>query len=493
MRRLATLLAALGMLGLSAQVAAASPDLEDWFTRDLVPYVRQQLATLPRFRDESFRFVIMREDRPQSEGSALALALRDRLRDAVSTVPGIRVAWQGDRPGVGLADSSAPIDCSLTEADYLIGLELTETAPGRLAIRVRALDIAERSFVPGFERTWSGAPGPAERRNLRVILSDPSFRGERDAPWDHAEADLMAAHLAYDLGCKLMGQTAGEYVVAADAGTDPGEDTLAIAELVSNNLANLKALRISPGEANAVIEGKAHRIDEELFQYWVTVTPTDSGGEMTAISADAYVRIPDVYQAAALVPEEYAELGEAAGGFLSDFSLVRLGRDEVCETRRTWVSGAYTRDQSGGDCYALLLEATDDAVVFFLYHQLGFGLVRLSDERCSDRSTARIARRDKLIRQALPVDTLQSQSWSAATGWAISPRADTYYVIAATDTAASRALSGHVGKLPRRCTASARQGLEGQALRDWLEALDEIAEHGSGSVDWRSIRVKEIY
>ena len=134
-------------------------------------------------------------------------------------------------------------------------------------------------------------------------MSDPTFRGERNAPWKDTETDLMAANLAYELGCKLLGQTAGEYVVATHDINGEVDPTTALVELVSNNLAGLRALQFAAGETNAVIEGKAHRIDEELFQYWVTITPTDPDSEMTALSADAYVYIPDAYAAAALVPD----------------------------------------------------------------------------------------------------------------------------------------------------------------------------------------------
>ena len=62
-----------------------------------------------------------------------------------------------------------------------------------------------------------------------------------------------------------------------------------------DNLAGIRALQRSAtvGSANAVIEGKAHRIDDDLYQYWVTITPVDPETDMTTLSADAYVRIPD--------------------------------------------------------------------------------------------------------------------------------------------------------------------------------------------------------
>ena len=88
---------------------------------------------------------------------------------------------------------------------------------------------------------------------------------------------------------------------------------------------------------------------------------------------------------------------------------------------------------------------------------------------------------------------LQSGAWSAGDAWSQSPAADVYYVIAANDTQAARALSRHIEQLPRRCAASARGGLEGEALKAWLEELDSIRGRWEDAIDWRSIRVKDVF
>jgi hypothetical protein len=482
------------LLLLTAAMAGAAPrhaDLESWFSRELLPYVERELGTKPRFRNESFRFVVMQEDSPQSEGNALALSLRDRLRDAMSDVPGIRIAWQGDHPGVGLVAGSQPLDCTRNEANYFIGLELTEDRSGRIEIRVRALDLEERSWVPGFLAEWQGKLTRSQFYEFRRIAADPTFRGERDAPWVESETDLMAAHLAYELGCKLLRQTADEYVIATGDASGDVDRTSALVELVSNNLAGLPALQFGSGESNAVIGGKAHRIDDDLYQYWVTVTPLDPASEMTALSADAYIRIEDEFRAAELVPEATFTLPSADASFLSGLSVVRLGSADACAA-----DGPYWSDTSSGrgprsQCFALEVQAREDAVVFFLNHQLSNGLVRLADDNCARRSLARIVRADQDVR--LAVDAIQSGSWLESGDWSLSPRHDTYYVIAATSTEASRALSRHVEDLPQRCSASMRPGLEGAELKRWLEDLAAITGHWPASIDWRSIHVKEVY
>ena len=486
--------AAIALVLLAAVPAGArDSDLDRWLDRDLVPWVRQQLTTLPRFRNESFRFVIMQDDRPESEGTALAVSVRNTLRDAMTDVPGIRVAWQGDQPGVGIVAGETPLDCTRNDANYFIGLELEEIRPGLIDIRVRALDIEERTWVAGFSRQWRGEVQGEQRLALRQIVSDPTFRGERNAPWRDTETDLMAANLAYELGCKLLRQTAGEYVVATHDINGEVDPTTALVELVSNNLAGLRALQFAAGETNAVIEGKAHRIDDELFQYWVTITPTNADSEMTVLSADAYVYIPDPYAAASLVPEATFNLSRSDAEILTDFSVVRLYDMQACLKDRPFFSGAVDGRRYAGDCFALQTAASDDAVIFFLNHQLNYGLVRLAYGECDERTSARIVRAREELQQPLPLDTLQSGSWSSAGTWSLSPRADTYYVLAASDSKAGQALSQHIRKLPRRCSASVRPGFEGEELRVWLEELAAISAHWSPAIDWQSIKVKDVY
>jgi len=486
----------IGLCWLLAGSAVAAPaDLDTWFNRELVPAVRQQLTTLPRFHNESFRFVVLREDSPQSEGSALAMTLRDRLQNAMSDLPGIRVAWLADQPGVGLTAGTTMPDCTKTEADYFIGVEVTDEGTGPTAIAVRMLDIEERTWVAGFDYGWRGTLNGAQRRMLSRISADPTFRGERDAPWGDSETDLMAAQLAYELGCGLLRQTDGEYVVAST--DDAADPSTALVELVANNLAGIRALQRSAtvGSANAVIEGKAHRIDDDLYQYWVTITPVDPETDMTTLSADAYVRIPDRYKAAMLVPEATFALARSESNFLSSFSVVRLRDRRSCAPGREAFSDVtgFRRAIETVDCYALQVETADDAVVFFLKHQLNHGLVRLADDNCTAHSMARVARSGEALRLPLGDQSLQSGSWSAGAQWSVEPGQDTYYILAATDTHAARALSRHIEELPGQCYGSLRSGLEGDNLSQWLDELQQISRHWAPAIDWRSIRVRDVY
>ncbi|MGI9260820.1 MAG: hypothetical protein ACR2QR_02220 [Woeseiaceae bacterium] len=501
MKILLTTVLSLLLAGYAVDCRSASRivDLDTWLGRDLLPYVRQQLTTHPRFRNESFRFVVMRDDSPQSEGSALAIGIRDRLRDSLIDAPGVQITWQADQPGVGLTAGSSGLDCTKTQASYFIGIEINENTQDRISVSVRALDVGERTWVPEFGRTWQGTVNHRQRRELRTVAQDPTFRGERYAPWDSSETDLMAAQLAYELGCSLLRQTAGEYVLAEMHSAPQDTAGNPLVELVGYNLAGIPSLQFSSTSEppNAAIEGKAHQVDNDLYQYWITITPTDASSQLVALSADAYIRIPDNYTAAKLVPGAIYEFPKVEDGFLSSLRIVQLSQRQPCVSESPGLAGATnsgtSRRYAAEDCYALQLQSKDDAVVFFLSHQLNNGLVRLADNSCSARSTARIAKSNQDLRFPLPLESLRSGSWSVADNWPLHPDKDTYYALASSNSRAARTLARHIEQLPGRCTASIRGGLEGDELRRWLEELNEIVDRWESEFDWQSIRVRNVY
>lgn len=471
--------------------------LDSWIAAELTPYVIEQLTTHPRFNDQSLRFVVLESGKPQATSNALAIRIRDHLRNAASSAPGIRLAWQPDNPHFLTPGGPGGVDCTKTEVHYLIGVEINIDADGLLGVEIRALDMEDRSVVPGFGRKWKGRLTPRQYREFRRTESDPTFRGERQVPYDESQSDLLAAHLAHELGCLLMRQTEAEYVITRSVEAAEDEPPTNMVELVSNNLAKYSTLQFSSGiaSANSVIEGKAHRIDDDLYQYWITVQPKDSDTGLQALSASAYIRLPEQFAiakpyAGARYPDMHRDRA-----FLASLKIVELPERRAC------LAGSFRGDTNRtryphevyGDCFALALDSSDDAIVFFLNHQLNNGLVRLADASCRHNTGARIVKSKQLLQFPLPPDALASAAWSPAESWQLEPDLDTYYALATTDSKAARALSQHINRLPMRCSSSVRPGLEGIALRHWLDGLKRIVEKWESSIDWQTIRVRNVY
>lgn len=491
MKTLPACLATLLLLVITTDARAGrQPALDQWFQEQLVPKVVNQLSGHPRFRGERVQFAILESGEPAALTNRLALALRDQLEDAVSRRTDLQIAL--GMSGRGELDDSGRVDCNAGNVDYIFGLELTENANGRFNVSVNVLDLAARSRVPGFDYTWSGQLTAAQFRDYRKPETDSAFLGDRYVPFEQSQSDLLAAALAGELGCSLLAELAGEYVAYLPEADDPATDK--VLTLVQNNLAAYKALQITrdPAKANSLIEARAHQVDDDLYQYWLTVTPLDPASGLPSQGADAYIFMPESF-----VPPTLASTttpGELANGseLIADLQVVELHDRRLCSSQGNQafrVSGREADDS----CFALKSTMQQDTVVFSLYHQLNNGLVRLGVDACSKRSQPRIARRKQPVYLPLAPGGGKTPGWRVSDTWYANPDVDTYYVIATGNTQAARALSSHISRLPVRCGGTLRPGIEDHTLRAWFEELDAIAGHWPGEVDWQSIRLKEIY
>ncbi|MFQ5608992.1 MAG: hypothetical protein ACE5F8_01830, partial [Woeseiaceae bacterium] len=80
-----------------ADAASRERNLDRWVDVALLPHVRHELLTHPRFKGETVMFVVLDDNSPATETNALALSLRDRLLDAAVDTPGVRIGWRQGR------------------------------------------------------------------------------------------------------------------------------------------------------------------------------------------------------------------------------------------------------------------------------------------------------------------------------------------------------------------------------------------------------------
>ncbi|MDJ0907387.1 MAG: hypothetical protein QNI96_15325 [Woeseiaceae bacterium] len=444
------------VLALVPDAHARPRDAEAWVALNVAPSLVRELSSHPRFRGESIRVVVFADDRPAASSNAFAMSLRNRLAGAIFDTPGIRMAADrtpGDR-----------LDCTASDIDYYIGMQISYLGSDEYRIDLRTLDIADRTWVTGFDLTWQGALTQSQQTALEQRQADPWFRGARTAPYDPEQSDLLAANLARDLACASLRQTVGEYVVhlEPDNHTAAGET----AELVRSNLAALASLQFTddPARANAVMRGQSHVVDTGLVQFWATIAPVDAVSDLPTLTANAYVS----FEPAEPDPLESLLSSQAV---LTTASLV----------------------DSGDSGVALQVAAKRDAVVFFLNHQKNHGLVRLADRDCRSRPQARVVRADETLRKALPVSKVEPDAAAASAVWTLNPQADTYYAVAVSDSETAHLLARHIQKLPQRCTSAVRFGLRDAALERWLMRFAGIVGQRPGDVDWQAVQVRNVY
>jgi hypothetical protein len=439
-----------------ASGANAKPrDAEAWVALNVAPSLVKELSSHPRFRGESIRVVVFSNNRPAASSNAFAMSLRNRLASAIFDTPGIRMA--ADR------QPDARLDCTANEVDYYIGLQIGYLGSDEYRIDLRTLDIADRTWVTGFDLTWQGRLTQSQQQALDQPQEDPWFMGARTAPYDPEQTDLLAANLARDLACASLRQTAGEYVVLVASDEEAPDQTAA---LVRSNLAALASIQFTddPARANAVMRGEAHLVDTGLEQYWATIAPIATVSDLPTLTANAYVSFEPVE------PSPLESL-LSSQSVLTTASLVR----------------------SAGQGVAMQVGMKRDAVVFFLNHQKHHGLVRLAGQDCRSQPDARVLRADERLSRPLPVSNIEPDAASGTAGWTLTPEGDTYYAVAVSDSETAHLLARHIRRLPQRCTSAVRFGLRDEALEQWLTRFAGIVAKRPEHVDWQAIQVRNIY
>lgn len=503
-RRILILLTILVAQSIPAVAQSREKNLDRWLDQDLVPYVRQQLLVHPRFKNETVMFVVLRDNAPASASNALALSLRDRILAAAVATPGVAVGWQQGRSSNSL--DSKPHDCMLDDVHYYIGVELTQKLDSSYAVNVRALDLEDRNWVTGFGRRWQGQLSTTQRQAMRQSRIDETFLGARDVPFTIAQTDLLAAHLAHQLSCAIQRRVADEYVVATDLREPASQGLNGTVELISNNLASRQALTLSNDDdrTNAILSGKAHQIDDALYQYWLTITPQNEDDDVTALSASAYIVLPET-SLAKVAPQPSKAKESIPAPSPSMVSIPNAGKSPMISPLRLASPGSFSDCQDGSvvireasymsgmrPCSLLQTEAQTDAIVFFLQHQANHGLVRLSGPACRSRTAVRIARKGDSIRFPIAKTSTASRDWSETHDWSLEPDLDTYYAVVISNAEVARRIANHLDELPLRCSASIRPGFEGDELREWLADFAMITARSSQDVDWRALRVKNV-
>jgi hypothetical protein len=468
-------------------------DLDQWLDRELVPYVKQQLMVHPRFKNETVMFVVLEDNAPASTSNELALSLRDRLLESAIDSAGVSIGWQQGRSGAAL--ESRPDDCLRDSIHYYIGLELGQNLDGRYSVTLRALDLEDRTWVTGFGKQWSGRLSTIQRQAMRQQSIDMTFLGARDVPFTVEQTDLLASHLAHQLSCTLKQQMEDEYVVSRQADVPAADGLDGTVELISNNLANRQALRLTSDndKTNAVLSGKAHQIDGVLHQYWLTVTPDSTNDDLPALSVSAYIVLPFA-EPAPLVADRSPPRESPATQKISyqkprAISIPNAGKDGVIGPLTI---AAPLSSECFWSCSMLQTRANTDAIVFFLEHQANHGLVRLAGEDCRKRTVARVARAGDTLNFPISKTSTDRNNWSETYEWAVESEMDTFFAVAATDADVARRIANHIDALPIRCSTSLRPGLKGAALEAWLTKFASITAASQEHIDWRAIQVRDI-
>jgi hypothetical protein len=469
------------LLSATFDANARTVALQDWVDHTLLPGVHRALSEQPRFKGETVRFVVFDDGAPAAASNALAIGMRDRLVDAAIAKGGIRVASSanGATPG-------QRIDCAEDDADYLVGIEVTPGGGRTAKVVVRAQDLHENIWVSGIDIRWRGDLSRSEQRALETPLADAELRGARSAPFEAHQTDLLALKLARSMACELLGSTSADYILSLAESGDETQDALwaRTLDIAGRHVASLTAVEFasSDAETTAKLDGTAHEIGNGLYQYWLTVAPTDASTPLETLSVSAYVRLGAAQPTG---PAQTASPAWPAHTSLTHTPNVVIvpgafGNDALGPLR-------VSKDQRGA---VLKTAVRSDAIVFFLQFKPGAGLMRLGDRDCEARTIARVARAGDLL--AFPIaERGGAHTVGEISRWQVDPLHNTYFAVASRDSGLARRLAAHVEQLPMHCGAATPAGLSDQALQRWLDEFIELVGKRPREVAWRAVQTRD--
>lgn len=482
---LALVVSACGSAAVHPGAEDGGQDLMRWVSQDLAPYLREQLASHPRFKGEPVLLVGMDGPDVLPDIDGLSESIRGRLMDSLLDTPGVNLVW---RPSAPLWEHHRrPIRARCQDpnaAHYYIGVQVSAEPGGDARVSVRALDLQDQAWVSGFGRHWQGRLSAAQQRALSSRQPDEYLRGLRVLPFGASQTDLAAAYLAENLSCLLGGRDSDMRVYVAPVQDAPA-DLQTTLGLLGNHLGRLQAVPLTddPAAATHVLRVEALAVHGSTYQVWARLHPRQGASETTTVDTLAYVQLS---LTASGGPPVQAPDPNGGTRLLSPLRLLAPRDPGLCASDDPWRRGerwiAGSEPVPAGGCFALELAARRDADVFLLNHRLDAALVRLLPDPCGDRGRRlRLAAGETL--------RVPGGGGGRVAPWGERPGLESFYALAASDPVASRALARHLQALPGACEP-AGAGPDEEALDRWLRDLDRLmARHGTG-VDWQAVRVR---
>ena len=446
------------------------PSLQQWLNTGLSPYLTRQLATHPRFRGQPLLLVGLSGADVSPSIDALTASLRDDLENRLVQTPGVRLAWRPTAAPPGHHRSLSTADCGLDRTiAYYIGIEAKARPDGRLSISVRALDVADGAWVPGFGLSWQGTATATELRQLSTRDPDPYLRGLRPLPFGAGQADLAAQYLARNLSCLLRARGHEDLQLRIEAPVNQAAFARRTLDLVGNYLSRYNEVMVTAGagDTGLVLNGRLYQVDDDLYQLWIRVLSEDSGQRLAGVDTAAYVRLSGTRPS-----PSYDSRTAAQSPLLQQVRAISTGNSNQCGngagTLHSGGTAGSGQAQPSAACLVIELAWRSDANAYLLAVDYQGHLSRLWPARCN---------RDGRTVTTAATQTLQQPVSAAGT---------TFYALAVAEHATTAALRGHLALLQPYCSG-ARSVATGAGAAQWLSEFQELLDENGSGVEWRRL------
>ncbi len=297
--------------------------LNDWIDQVAVPYLTKELGNHPRFKGEPFLLVSMDKNNIETEIDELTIQIREQILDGLLTTPGIGLIWRPSFTPWEHHTNLEDMKCNTAVKEkYYVSLDASiSPVSGKLNVKIRALDIAEKRWITGFGISWQGMPSVRQEKALSNKVPDNYLLGLRPHPFDESQADLLAAYLAKNLSCLFADMELDEAIVYVHEANPANIKYFDKAfGLLKNQLARYKKVTVTdtPSVANITVLANVHEVHKGLYQVWASARYIVEKRYLPGRETEAYVLLPsatdtllsdtqpqpEIYAKSAKVPEQ---------------------------------------------------------------------------------------------------------------------------------------------------------------------------------------------
>jgi len=345
-----------------------SNSLNTWVDQSLIPYLTEQISLHPKFKGEPFLIVSMKEDDIRPEINDLTRQIRNRIKDALITKPGVNLVWRPSVKPWGHQRRLGDVECDEgRKINFYLGIDTGFTpVDNMLYVKIRALDMVEKKWTDGFGRSWEGLPTKKQKEAMGRVKMDEYLRGLRPLPFTQKHPDLVAAYLAHNLSCIFRQIETDEIKVYIEQPTGQIAFFQSTVKLVKKYIAKFREIKITDdrSKANVIASPEIETIYNNLYQIWVTVKDKKGQEYLGGAEAETYVILDDIdhnrvttvqgdgqrvsgpvqsvqhpVQDLPAIPEASAPEISPVIHIISDFQLLCPIIQKFCGTTTPWVSG----------------------------------------------------------------------------------------------------------------------------------------------------------
>jgi len=473
------------LLVLPATAAAGSATLDDWLQDEALPYLANRLGRHPRLKGQRVQVIAVKNNRVSAEMDGLTAYIRQRIIDYLHADPDVNLAQPlPDSPRQRHPADSYEICTDSGRAQTQVTLEVSrQNVAGGVRVSLRAIDLVENTWVPGFQKAWTGEPTALQRQQLKQHVIDTSLKGTRELPYKAGEPDLLAAHLARNVGCRLAltghGNATLQRVTEA---TDESAFFRNTTVLLGRYLTEFTRLKVStddhPEQASMAL--RMLQVDGDLYQVWVAINWYDPQVFITGLDTPAYVRL----DAATLENARLATRQFIEPVLIASFQLIAPRDQAHCRLANPWAGGFRVVGRGAhlpsGGCFAIQYQAAIPGALYLFAQTEHGALTRLMPTSCNALNIAET--------EPGQGDLISAPRFRNGTAGYFQldnhPGNEWIYAVAVTDAAIETRLAAQLSSSADLCgkTAPASPGVD--TIRQRLNNLQQATP---GKLEWRAM------